>query len=157
VLVAAVAGVGYAVVCSVFAVIGMLLGGAGLTGTDLPDILRVSAVSLLVFALWAVLGVGVGTLIGNQLAAILGVLIYLLLVEGIVAGLATVSGLGHIDGYLPDGAAAGSLTGLAEASPFGGTFNGLALPWWLTLLIFAGYAALAVLAGAAATLRRDVT
>ncbi|MDT7657854.1 MAG: type transport system permease protein, partial [Pseudonocardiales bacterium] len=110
-----------------------------------------------VFALWAVLGVGLGTLINNQLAAIVGVLVYLLLVEQIISGLASLSNFGRIDDYLPGGSASASLTGLAGSEPFGGSFSGLGLPWWLALLIFFGYAAVAVLAGAAAAQRRDVT
>lgn len=157
VVIAAAAGVVYALICALFGLAGMLLGGGSVGGADLTGVVQVSAVSLLTFALWAVLGVGVGTLVSNQLAAILCVLIYLLLVETIISGLAAVSGLGHIDGYLPGGSATASLTGLAESSPFASTFSGLTLPWWIALLIFVGYTVLAVLAGAAAALRRDVT
>jgi len=157
VIVAAVAGVGYGAFCSVLGMLGMLLGGGTVSGGELATVLEVSATALLVFALWAVLGVGLGTLISNQLAAIVGVLVYLLLVEQIISGLASLSNLGRIDDYLPGGSATAALTGLAESGPFGGTFGGLVLPWWLALLIFAGYAAVAVLAGAASARRRDVT
>jgi ABC-2 type transport system permease protein len=158
VVLTAAAGVLYALVCAVCGLLGMLMsGGSGLGGSDLAGVLRVSAVALLTFALWAVLGVGIGTLISNQLAAIIGVLIYLLLVENIIVGLATVSNLGRIDDYLPGGAASASLTGLAETSPFGGALTGLTVPWWMALLIFIGYTGVAVLAGAAAAQRRDTT
>jgi ABC-2 type transport system permease protein len=158
VVLATAAGVVYALVCAVFGLLGMLMGGgSGLGGSDLAGVLRVSAVALLTFALWAVLGVGIGTLISNQLAAIIGVLVYLLLMENIIVGLATVSNLGRIDDYLPGGAASASLTGLAETNPFGGALTGLTLPWWVALLIFIGYTGVAVLAGAAAAQRRDIT
>jgi ABC-type transport system involved in multi-copper enzyme maturation permease subunit len=157
VVIAAGAGAGYGLVCAVFGVVGILIGTGGVGGSELSGVLVASAAALLVFALWAVLGVGVGTLISNQLAAIISVLLYLLLVEQIVVGLAAVSGLGRIDDYLPGGSASATLTGLAEASPFTGTVSGLTLSWWLSLLIFVGYTALAVLAGMSAAQRRDIT
>jgi len=155
--VCAAAGAGYAVVCGLFGLLGMLLGGGRLNGPELGGVFEVSAVAMLVFALWAVLGVGLGTLLRNQLAAIVGVLVYLLLVEQIISGLASLSSLGRIEDYLPGGAGTASLTGLAESGPFGGSFGGLVVPWWLALLIFAGYTTVAVLAGAAAAQRRDIT
>jgi ABC-2 type transport system permease protein len=159
IVVAALFGVACALFSSVCGLLGMLIGGGGgaVSGTESGSVLGVSAVSVLVFALWAALGVGLGTLINNQLAAIVGVLVYLLLVEQIISGLASLSNLGRIDDYLPGGSASASLTGLAGSEPFGGSFGGLELSWWLALLIFFGYAAVAVLAGAAVAQRRDVT
>ncbi|MDT7670785.1 MAG: type transport system permease protein [Pseudonocardiales bacterium] len=159
IVVGALFGAACAVFSALFGLLGMLIGGGGgaVSGTEFSSVLAVSAVSVLVFALWAVLGVGLGTLINNQLAAIVGVLVYLLLVEQIISGLASLSNFGRIDDYLPGGSASASLTGLAGSEPFGGSFSGLGLPWWLALLIFFGYAVVAVLAGAAAAQRRDVT
>jgi hypothetical protein len=104
-----------------------------------------------------VLGVGLGTLLNNQLAAIVTVLLYLLLVEQIIIGLASLFGVGQIEEYLPGGAANAVLTDLASAGSLGGLLGGGVLPWWMALLIFTGYALVAVLAGAAAAQRRDVT
>jgi ABC-2 type transport system permease protein len=156
VLVAGVLGAGYGLFSSVFGLLGMVFGGGQVSGGEFGSVLQVSAVALLVFALWAVLGVGLGTLVNNQLAAIVGVLVYLLLVEQIISGLASLSNLGRIDDYLPGGSASTSLTGLAGSEPFGGGFGGFGLPWWLALLIFFGYALVAVLAGAAVAQRRDI-
>ncbi|HEX4252378.1 MAG TPA: hypothetical protein VH008_31250 [Pseudonocardia sp.] len=155
VVVAAVLGAGYGLFSAVFGLLGMVFGGGQVTGSELGSVFEVSAVALVVFALWAVLGVGLGTLVNNQLAAIVGVLVYLLLVEQIIGGLASLSNLGRIDDYLPGGSATASLTGLAGSEPFG-TFGGFGVPWWLALLIFFGYALVAVLAGAAAAQRRDI-
>lgn len=157
VVVAAVMGAVYAVVAAVLGLLGMLFGGATVTGSDLGTVVEVSAAAILVLALWAVLGVGLGTLINNQLAAIVSVLVYLLLVEQIISGLAALSELGRIDDYLPGGAASAVLTGLSGEGLFGGAFSGMTLPWWVALLIFLGYAVVAVLAGAAGAQRRDIT
>jgi ABC-type transport system involved in multi-copper enzyme maturation permease subunit len=158
VVVSTLVGAGYAVVCSVCGLLGMVFGGGGAAAADeLGTVVEVSLASLVVFGLWAALGVGVGTLLNNQLTAVLGVLVYLLLVEQIVVAIVSLEGSGRVDGYTPGGSASGVLSGLAEASPFGGSLSGLGLPWWLALMIFFGYAAVAVLAGAAAAQRRDIT
>ena len=158
VAVAALVGAGYGLVCSVVGLLGMLFGGgAAAVGDELGTVLEVVVAAVVVFALWAALGVGVGTLINNQLTAVLGVLVYLLPVEWIVVNLIDLQGPGRVDGYTPGGSASGVLTGLADVSPFGGSLGTSGLPWWLALMIFFGYTAVAVLAGAAAAQRRDVT
>jgi ABC-2 type transport system permease protein len=156
---AAVAGgVGalYAVAASIAGVLGVLIGG-GMPDAQPDSLFGVCAVAVLTFALWAMLGVGVATLLNNQLAAIVTVLLYLLLVEQIIVGLASLFDLGPIEDYLPGGAANAALSDLANVGSLGGLLGGGTLPWWLALLVFAGYALLAVLAGAAAAQRRDVT
>ncbi len=168
VLVAAAVGVVYAIGSVAFGLLGVLLGGGSLAGADLTGgfgggggvvgpLLAVCAVSLLTFALWAALGVGVGTLIGNQLATIVGVLVYVLLVEQIIVVLASLGGLGQLEPYLPDGSAGATLKSLVGDSPLSGILGTSGLPWWLTLIIFAGYSAIAVLAGAAMSQHRDIT
>ena len=151
-------GVGavYALAASTAGLVGVLIGG-GMPDAQPGSLFEVCGVAVLTFALWAVLGVGVAFVLNNQLAAIVTVLLYLLLVEQIVVGMATLFGLGPIEDYLPGGAANAALTDLANAGSLGGLLGGGTLPWWLALLVFAGYALLAVLAGAAAAQRRDVT
>jgi hypothetical protein len=146
----------YSVACSITGLLVVLLGG-GLPDTRPDALVGVCAAALLTFALWAVLGVGVATLLNNQLAALVSVLLYLLLVERIVSGLSSLFGLGEIQEYLPGGAAKAVLTDLASAGSLGSILGGGTLPWWLALLIFAGYAAVALLGGAAAAQRRDIT
>lgn len=154
--VAGAVGALYAVAATIAGLLGVLMGG-GMPDAQPDSLFEVCAVAVLTFALWAMLGVGVATLLNNQLAAIVSVLLYLLLVEQIIVGLASLFGLGPIEDYLPGGAANAALTDLANAGSLGGLLGGGTLPWWLALLVFAGYALLAVLAGAAATQRRDVT
>lgn len=151
-------GVGavYALAASTAGLLGVLIGG-GMPDAQPGPLFEVCGVAVLTFALWAVLGVGVAFVLNNQLAAIVTVLLYLLLVEQIVVGMAALFGLGPIEDYLPGGAANAALTDLANAGSLGGLLGGGTLPWWLALLVFAGYALLAVLAGAAAAQRRDVT
>jgi ABC-type transport system involved in multi-copper enzyme maturation permease subunit len=157
---AAVAGLVGAVYGAVSAIVGLL--GAMLAGglsSGVPgNLIAVSAVAVVTFALWGVLGVGVATLLSSQLAAIVAVLVYLLLVEQVVSWMVSLSGLGQIESYMPGGAANTALTGLAsEGTLAGSLMGGGTLPWWMALLIFAGYAVVAVLGGAAVAQRRDVT
>jgi ABC-type transport system involved in multi-copper enzyme maturation permease subunit len=151
-------GVGalYAVAASAAGLLGVLMGG-GMPDAQPDSLFEVCAVATLTFALWAVLGVGVAFLLNNQLAAIVTLLLYLLLVEQILVGVASLFGVGPIEDYLPGGAANTALTDLASAGSLGGLLGGGTLPWWLALLVFAGYALLALVAGAAAAQRRDVT
>jgi ABC-type transport system involved in multi-copper enzyme maturation permease subunit len=157
VVVSSAAGVVYAVVCSILGLLGMILGGGDFSGDDLGTTFEVSAIAIVIFALWAIIGVGLGALISNQLSAIIGVLVYLLLVEQLVSAFASLSDLGRIDDYLPGGAAAATLNGLAGDGVFGAAFGGSELPWWLTLLIFLGYALVTLLVGAAVAQSRDIT
>jgi ABC-2 type transport system permease protein len=153
---AAAVGAGYAVVCSVAGVLGMLIGG-GSFSNDFGDALGVTAVAVLLFALWAVLGVGLGALLANQLSAIIGLLVYLLLVEQLIGEFARLSGLGRIQDYLPGGAASASLTVLASGSSFDDLFSVSTLPWWVSLLIFLGYTLVVYAAGMAVAQSRDIT
>ncbi len=156
-LVAGLVGAVYAAVCSLVGLLGALSGG-GLSDGQAGSVLAVCAASVVTFALWAVLGVGVATLVANQLVAIVGLLVYLLLVEQLLVGLASLTGYGEIEEYLPGGSGAAVLTGLAGDDGLGAALIGSGvLPWWLALLVFAGYAAVAVLAGAAVAQRRDIT
>ncbi|MGQ0480500.1 MAG: hypothetical protein ACT4O0_05650 [Pseudonocardia sp.] len=156
-LVAALVGAVYAAVCSLVGLLGALFGG-GLSDGQAGSLLAVCAASVVTFALWAVLGVGVAMMLANQLVAIVGVLVYLMLVEQILVGLAALTGFGEIEEYLPGGSGGAVLTGLAGDDDLAGSLltSGV-LPWWLALVVFAGYAAVAVLAGAAVAQRRDIT
>lgn len=93
-------------------------------------------------ALWAVLGVGIGALIRHQVAAIVGALVWVLVIENLGAGF-----LGEGASYLPGQAA----HALARATEVG---NLLAVPGAIAVL--GGYALALWGAGVAATRRRDV-
>jgi ABC-type transport system involved in multi-copper enzyme maturation permease subunit len=152
---AALVGAGYAVVCAVTGVVGLLVRGVDMGG-DVVPLLQVSAGSVLMLALWAALGVGLGSLVRSQLVAVLLSLLYLLVGEPIIVVMLNVTGLERAARFLPSAAATATLQVLGGGLGFGGHF-GIADPWWLTLLVFAGYLAVIVLVGTAAARRRDIT
>jgi hypothetical protein len=90
-------------------------------------------------AMWAVIGVGVGAVVRHQVAAIVGAIIWVLVVENLGAGLLGDAGL-----YLP-GVVARGMTG----------FPGL-LSVPVAAAILTAYAAAALTAGHLSTVRRDM-
>lgn len=97
-------------------------------------------------ALWAVIGVGVGALVRNQVGALIGLCVWLLLIETTLIGNVPAAGK-----FAP-GATAGALAGAIQTQ----TAAKLLAPAIGGLLLVA-YAALAAGAGAFATARRDVS
>jgi hypothetical protein len=94
-------------------------------------------------ALSGLLGVAVATLVRNQVAAVVGVLLWFLLVEGV---LPLVLRAPTLPRWLPGGATA------ALTEP-GGRY----LSMWAGGLLLAGYALVLAAIGSRLTLRRDVT
>lgn len=93
-------------------------------------------------ALWGVVGVGVGALVRHQVAAIVGGLVWVLVIENLGAGF-----LGDGGSYLP-GQTAHSLARASEAGDL------LAVP--VAAGVLGAYAAILWAAGVTATRRRDV-
>ena len=145
----------YAVVGAIYGAVGVLFGYALAlallpfkTHADIPvtAMWQIAGGAVLGCALFAILGVALGTLIRNQIAAILGVLVWVLIIESLV-----VSFLPKIGKWLPGGA----LNGILQAT---GTNNNEAyLPVWGASLVLIGWTAVFALAAAATTQRRDVT
>jgi ABC-type transport system involved in multi-copper enzyme maturation permease subunit len=96
-------------------------------------------------ALWAAIGVGVGAVVRNQAATLVGLCAWLLFVETLLLGDLTNLDVGR---FLP-GAAAAAISGQQPETPL------LAPAAALALLLL--YAAAAATAGRVATTRRDVT
>jgi ABC-2 type transport system permease protein len=111
--------------------------GPGLGGEDLA---RVVGGGLLATALCAMLGVGVGTLVGNQVAGVVGTVLWLFLVEPLVG---TVK------------AAAERYT-IGETSHVVSGGSGGELAWGVALAVLVAWTVLFVGAGALADRRRDV-
>ena len=111
----------------------------------LRTIAAVQAGALLGYAIYAAVGVCVGALIRNQVAAIVGALLWTVLAEGL-----TVSLLPEVGRWLPGGA----LQGVLQSTPQRG---GSYLPVWAAALLLVAYGALFALLAARTTLRRDVT
>jgi ABC-2 type transport system permease protein len=95
-------------------------------------------------ALWAAIGVGVGAVVRHQVPTVVGLLAWLLFVEGLLIG--DVAGVADVGRFAP-GAAAAALSGQDPDTL-------LAPAIGLVLLVL--YAAGAAVAGALATSRRDV-
>jgi ABC-type transport system involved in multi-copper enzyme maturation permease subunit len=104
---------------------------------------RVLLGAVLAAGLCGLVGVGVAALVRNQVAALVGVAVWVLLVEGLLMSLLNAPSLGK---WLPSAAAA-ALTnpGGAQLSRLAGT------------LLLAGYALALAVAGTRLVVRRDIT
>lgn len=95
-------------------------------------------------ALWAAIGVGIGAIVRNQVATLVGLCAWLLFVENLLLGdLANV----NVGRFLP-GAAAAAISGQKPDTPL--------LAPAVALVLLALYASAAAIAGWVATNRRDV-
>ncbi|MEN2738844.1 ABC transporter permease [Microbacterium sp. X-17] len=154
-------GVVYAVlalVATVGPVAGILAGFGRDTSLGSGDAWAQFARVLLAFAVWALVGIGVGTLLRNQVAAIVVVLVFTQFVGPILQVAATfVSGLQPVTRYLP-GAASDALVGssILSASALGAS-SSPPLEWWQGGLVLAAYAVVFLGAGYLVSWRRDVS
>ncbi|MFD1825253.1 MULTISPECIES: ABC transporter permease [Mumia] len=121
---------------------------------DTGDVLVPVVLSVVALAIWAFVGVGVGTLITNQVAAIVVVLAFTQFVEPIVRlGMSSVDMLEGAAKFLP-GAASEALVGASTYASLGMT-DLLGRP--AGALVFLGYGLLLAVIGRFTTLRRDIT
>jgi ABC-2 type transport system permease protein len=104
---------------------------------------RVLLGAVLAAGLCGLVGVGVGALVRNQVAALVGVAVWVLLIEGLLMSLLHAPSLGK---WLPSAAAA------ALTNPGGGQLSRLA-----GALLLAGYALVLALVGTRLVVRRDIT
>ena len=140
-------GAGFGLVAGAAAV---AVGTAALRGRGIElqldgrDYVLLVAGSAAAAALWAAIGVGVGALVRHQVPALVGICAWLLFIEGLLAG--DLLGLGEVGRFLPGSA----------ASAISGQDPGALLAPAAGLALLAAYGAVAALAGALATSRRDV-
>ncbi|MFI6674250.1 ABC transporter permease [Kribbella sp. NPDC050470] len=114
-----------------------------LAGNGLPQTLVGVCVGLAIFT---VVGVGIGALVRNQVAAVVGLLVYSLVIESFV------SVLPHIRDYyryFPGGAFNGLINNYQPDIQF--------LAAWQSGLLLAGYGVLFAACGIALAVRRDIT
>ena len=118
------------------------------------SIWRTLALSLLVLGLWALIGLGAGILIPNQVAALLISIAVAWIVEPVLSLVLALTDWGqNISPYLPSRATSAML----EATSSG--FNGQPveqLSWWAGALVLAAYAAVMAGLGTWRTVRRDI-
>jgi ABC-2 type transport system permease protein len=105
---------------------------------------RIVGVALLGAGLCGLVGVGIGALVRNQVAALVGTLVWVLVVEGLLMGLLNAPSLGK---WLPSAAAAAAITspGGAHLSRLGGT------------VLLTAYALVLAAVGSRLVVRRDIT
>lgn len=112
---------------------------------------------LLAYVLWALIGVGVGALVRNQVGAIVGVLVFTQFIEPIGrTAAAFVDGLADYTRFLP-GAASDALVGASVFSASMAPTSSDALEWWVGGLVLLGYAVVFVVLGQLVSWRRDVS
>ncbi len=147
-----------------FGVVGTLAavgaGAAVLTLLDQPTFLdqastwRTIALSALALALWAVVGVGFGSVLTNQVAVIVVVLAFTQFVEPVLRVVLALTSWGAgVAAYLP-GAAGESIAG---GSFFSESGAGSLLEWWQGALVLLAYGVGLAAIGRVTTFRRDIT
>ncbi|MFT4187907.1 MAG: ABC transporter permease [Aeromicrobium sp.] len=118
------------------------------------ETIKLLLMSVVVLALWTVMGVCFGTLVSNQVAAIVTLLAFTQFVEPVARlALAAFDATQGVAAYLP-GAAADAVLG---TSFFGTTGLGVdLLPRWAGVLLMLAYCAVFALLGRLTTFRRDI-
>jgi hypothetical protein len=156
-VVAAVLGLAYGVIGTAGAVLGglpfLLTQGDG-AHLDDRDVLADLLFSVVAMAIWCVIGVGLGSLLTNQIASVVVILAFTQFVEPVLRiGLVAIDPLAGAQKYLP-GAAAEALAGSSLYSSTG--MLGLLDRGWGAVVLLT-YAAAFALLGRYTTLRRDVS
>lgn len=135
------------------AVVLALLGVDTQLGTS--DTWAMIARMIVAFVLWTLIGVGIGTLVRNQVAAVVGVLAFTQFVEPIARTVGTfVDGVSAVTNYLP-GAGSDALVGASIYTSLGGAST-TAMSWWGGGLVLLAYAAVLLGLGYLTSWRRDV-
>lgn len=147
-----VAGVGYGVAAGVVA---LLVGGTVvlIRGYDLglgtPGLGRSLLLAVLAAAVWTLVGLGIGTLIVNQVAAVLVAVFLAFLVEPLLGLALGALDLDVVAKILPSSASAAMTSTYSPGLDL--------LPWWGGALVLAGYGVVFSAVGVALTVRRDIT
>lgn len=140
--------------------VGVGAGILALTGNATylgePEVLRTVGLSVLAGALWALVGVGLGAMLPNQVVSIVLLLVFTQFVEPMVRILATLVDWGATVAQFLPGAAGDALIGASFYNAFSGQGSNL-LPWWQGALILLGYAVVFGIVGRVTTFRKDIT
>jgi len=163
------AGLGllYGVAVMVTATLGGLTVGGWSAFPPAQQFLAVAIVGTVVLALWTVAGVGVGTLVTNQVSALVGAVLTRLVVENIASLVLHRIRAGAVADVLPSAASSAFSRSLATDFAIGQAplrtqanfedfLPGGALSWWAGGLVFALWVLASCLGGWVLAARRDV-
>jgi ABC-2 type transport system permease protein len=145
-------GMAYGLVATLVAFVAgglVIVVRGGSLGLDTPGLWRAVALGIVAVGLWTLVGIGIGTLIRNQVAAVLvGVAVTFLVEPLLTIGLYALD-LDAVGRFLPSSASS------AMTSP--PSMYGDLLSWWAGGLVLSGYALVFALLGVLLSVRRDVT
>jgi ABC-type transport system involved in multi-copper enzyme maturation permease subunit len=146
---------GLASVVSAFAMGAVILNLKGHPVWPSSSIGRSLALCLLVLGLWALIGLGIGILIPNQIAALFIAVGVAWIVEPLLTVLFSTQEWGRgIVRFFPSSATTAVLGSTTQGGP------GVTIPtfeWWGAALVLVAYAAVMATVGTILTMRRDVT
>lgn len=149
------AGYGALALASSFAVGAVILSSRGYPIWPDSSIGRTLALGLLVLGLWGLIGLGIGILIPNQIAALFIAVGVAWIVEPLLTFLLSTQEWGRpLVKFFPSSAT----TAVLGATPQAG--EGLTIAtfeWWGAALVLVAYGAIMALIGTMLTVRRDVT
>ena len=156
-----VALLGIGAIYGLISLVGSVVAGAvvlqarGFDPFPSTQVLRALALSLLVLGLWALIGLGVGILIPNQVAALLIAIGVAQIVEPLAGFALTFWDFGqeHVAKFMPSQATNAMVGGVTQ----GGDGAVQPLAWWTAALVLAAYAAALSAIGTWRTVRQDVT
>ena len=156
-----IALLGLGALYGLISLVGSLIAGAitlsarGFEPIPSNEVYRTLALSLLVLGLWALIGLGAGILIPNQVAALLIAVGVAWIVEPLASfGLSFWEwGRDNIVPYLPSAATQAMVNGVSQ----GGPNTAQPLQWWGGALVLAAYAALLAGFGSWRTVRSDIS
>jgi ABC-2 type transport system permease protein len=155
---AACFGAGFGLVAAVVSVgigVGVAAGHAGPLALGAGALAGHAAGAVLGGALLGALGVAIGSLVRSQLAAVIGIFVWAVIVESLIGGLFTA-----VRPYLPYTAAttlAGTQLGGAAFGPAHGVSGSGPLPFLATAALIAAVTGAVALVAARTTVARDVT
>ncbi|GAA1804084.1 ABC transporter permease [Agromyces neolithicus] len=126
------------------------------TELDVSDTWALIGRGVLAMALWGTIGVGLGTLVTNQVAAIVILIAFTQFVEPILRLAASLNEVTAQVGQFLPGAASDALVGASFYS-IAAVGSSESLDWWQGGLVLLAIGVIATIIGGATTWRRDVT
>lgn len=151
--------IAHVVIGVVYGVVGMLAvfvaGGITMTvrghglGLGADRLWSTTALAVLAVAIWAVIGIGIGTLVRNQVAAIVLAVLITFLIEPLLTVLASALEYDWVAKWLPSNASSALMSPGDQMLDY--------LEWWTGGLVLLGYGLVCAAIGMVLSLRRDVS